>query len=285
MQGQPKENFRQDRKGERMITSVSNKKVKELVELSARSKARAEADVFLAEGRKLFMEAPAERIAEVYVEEACYRGADGAMREKLDALSVELVSSEVFRKISDTKTPQGILSVVRQSHYQLHTLLKETGGETPLFLVLERIQDPGNLGTMLRTAEGAGVTGVIVTRDTADLYSPKTIRSTMGSVYRVPFVVAEDLAGALTALAEAGVHVYAACPAEGADVYDVPDYRGPCAFVVGNEGNGLREETVKCAQSCVTIPMAGQVESLNAAMAAGILLYEAARQRRGMRAL
>ncbi|MCM1105248.1 MAG: RNA methyltransferase [Clostridium sp.] len=266
-----------------MITSVSNKKVKELVELSAKPKARAEADVFLAEGRKLFMEAPADRIAEVYVEEACYRGADGAMREKLEALSFEIVSSEVFRKISDTKTPQGILSVVRQSHYQLHMLLKETGGETPLFLVLERIQDPGNLGTMFRTAEGAGVTGVILTRDTADLYSPKTIRSTMGSVYRVPFVVAEDLAEALGELAAAGVHTYAACPAEGAYVYDTPDYREPCAFLIGNEGNGLREETVKCAQSCITIPMAGQVESLNAAMAAGILLYEAARQRRGVR--
>ncbi|MDE7239641.1 MAG: hypothetical protein K2N41_08010, partial [Lachnospiraceae bacterium] len=96
-----------------MITSTANKKVKELAELSAKARARAEADVFLAEGRKLFMEAPADRIAAVYAEESCYHTADAIMREKLDALSCELVSSEVFRKISDTKTPQGILTVVK----------------------------------------------------------------------------------------------------------------------------------------------------------------------------
>ena len=263
-----------------MITSTANKKIKELVELSAKAKARAAADVFLAEGRKLFMEAPAERITAVYAEENCYQEADPAVREKLDALSCELVSSEVFRKISDTKTPQGILTVVKQSHYKLHALSNKTDGNAPLLLVLEQIQDPGNLGTMLRTAEGAGVTGVIMTRDTADIYSPKTIRSTMGSVYRVPFVVTDDLAETMERLKEAGVRIYAACPASGACVYDEPDYREPSAFLIGNEGNGLREETVKRADQCVTIPMAGQVESLNAAMAAGILLYEAARQRR-----
>lgn len=264
-----------------MITSTANQRVKELVELSAKAKARAEADVFLAEGRKLFMEAPADRIAAVYAEEACYREADADVREKLDALSCELVSSEVFRKISDTKTPQGILTVVKQSHWKLHALLKETDEKAPLFLVLERIQDPGNLGTMLRTAEGAGVSGVIMTRDTADIYSPKTIRSTMGSVYRVPFVVTDDLTEPAAQLRAAGIHVYAACPAPSACSYDEPDYREPCAFLIGNEGNGLREETVRQAERCITIPMAGQVESLNAAMAAGILLYEAARQRRG----
>ena len=263
-----------------MITSTANKKVKELAELSAKAKARAEADVFLAEGRKLFMEAPADRIVAVYVEESCYHTADVVMRKKLDALSCELVSGEVFRKISDTKTPQGILTVVKQSHNKLHTLLKEANSGAQLFLVLEQIQDPGNLGTMLRTAEGAGVSGVIMTRDTADIYSPKTIRSTMGSVYRVPFVVADDLGEALEQLTAAGVRTYAACPASGACVYDEPDYRKPCAFLIGNEGNGLREETVKLANRCVTIPMEGSVESLNAAMAAGILLYEAVRQRR-----
>lgn len=262
-----------------MITSTANQKVKELAELSVKAKARLEAGVFLAEGRKLFMEAPADRVAAVYVEETCYRGADACMREKMDALPCELVSSEVFRKISDTKTPQGILTVVKQSHYQLDSLLKGTKEETPLFLVLERIQDPGNLGTMLRTAEGAGVSGVIMTRDTADIYSPKTIRSTMGSIFRVPFVVADDLTETLGQIAAAGVHTYAACAAPDACGYDEPDYREPCAFLIGNEGNGLREETVKRAERCVAIPMAGQVESLNAAMAAGILMYEAARQR------
>ena len=106
-----------------MITSTANKKVKELAELSVKAKARAETGVFLAEGRKLFMEAPPEQIESVYVEENAYRGADTAMREKLDRVSFELVSGEVFRKISDTMTPQGIMTVVRQKKYGTHALL------------------------------------------------------------------------------------------------------------------------------------------------------------------
>lgn len=263
-----------------MITSTANQKVKELAELSAKAKARADAGVFLAEGRKLFMEAPVEQIRAVYVEESCYRGADRDMRKKLDMLSCELVGSEVFRKISDTKTPQGILAVVKQPKYELRMLLKETETRLPMVLVLENIQDPGNLGTMLRTAEGAGATGVIMTRDTADVYSPKTIRSTMGSIYRVPFVVTEDLTGTLAQIKAEGVHTYAAALARRAQSYEAPDYRRPCAFLIGNEGSGLREETIAQAECCITIPMAGRVESLNAAMAAGILMYEAARQRR-----
>ncbi len=263
-----------------MITSTANKKVKELAELSVKAKARAETGLFLAEGRKLFMEAPPEQIESVYVEENAYRGADTAMREKLDRVSFELVSGEVFRKISDTMTPQGIMTVVRQKKYETHALLNKTDGRAAMLLILENIQDPGNLGTMLRTAEGAGASGVIMTRDTVDIYSPKTIRSTMGSVYRVPFAVTEDLPGTLAELRAAEVCIYAAALAGGARVYDEPDYRKPCAFLIGNEGNGLRAETVAQADSRIIIPMKGCVESLNAAMAAGILLYEAARQRR-----
>lgn len=267
---------------ERMITSTANQKVKELAELSAKAKARAEAGVFLAEGRKLFMEAPVEQIAAVYVEETCCHNADSEVIKKLDMLSYELVSSEVFRKISDTKTPQGILTVVKQPRYELQALLKGTGKEPPLILVLENIQDPGNLGTMLRTAEGAGTAGVIMTRDTADIYSPKTIRSTMGSIYRVPFMITQNLPETLAEIKAAGIHTYAAAPDEGARVYDEPDYCGPCAFLIGNEGNGLRAETAAQAECRITIPMSGHVESLNAAMAAGILMYEAARQRRAV---
>lgn len=265
-----------------MITSTANHKVKELAELSAKAKARADAGVFVAEGRKLFMEAPLEQIKAVYIEERCYHDADSEMHKKLDMLSCELVSSEVFRKISDTKTPQGILAVVKQTKYELHALLKGTGAEPPMVLVLENIQDPGNLGTMLRTAEGAGAAGVVMTRDTADIYSPKTIRSTMGAIYRVPFMVTQDLPETLAEIKAAGIHTYAAALTEGARVYDEPDYRAPCAFLVGNEGSGLRKETAAQAECCITIPMSGRVESLNAAMAAGILMYEAARQRRSV---
>jgi TrmH family RNA methyltransferase len=146
-------------------------------------------------------------------------------------------------------------------------------------LVLDGVQDPGNLGTMLRTGEGAGVTGVIMNRQTVDLFNPKTIRSTMGSLYRVPFFVAEDLTETLRQLKEEGVKLYAA-HLSGTISYDEPDYTGPCGFLIGNEGNGLSEETAREADTYIRIPMEGRVESLNAAISAGLLLYECNRQRR-----
>ena len=149
----------------------------------------------------------------------------------------------------------------------------------PLFLILENLQDPGNLGTIMRTAEGAGASGIIMSSDTVDIYNPKTIRSTMGSIYRVPFFYAEDIRETVRQIQQKGIGIYAA-HLHGEKYYDEYDYRRPAAFLIGNEGNGLTEETAKLADTCIRIPMAGQLESLNAAVASALLMYEAARQRR-----
>lgn len=193
----------------------------------------------------------------------------------LAGYTYEIVSDSVFKAVSDTQTPQGILCLVRKPQYRLEELLK--GADTHL-LILESIQDPGNLGTMLRTGEGAGISGVIMSRDTVDLYNPKVIRSTMGSIYRMPFLYAEDFAGAIGSVRQAGVSVYAA-HLKGKTSYIKQDYRRGTAFLIGNEGNGLREETADLADVYIRIPMEGQVESLNAAVAASVLMYEAHRQR------
>lgn len=264
-----------------MITSVANKRVKELVELSKKAKARDEAGVFVAEGRKMFLEAPPERIAEVYIEEHFLEKASEEIRKKLEQTSFEVVSEEVFEKISDTKTPQGILCVVRRKVWQLDELLQPAGGRKPLLMVLEDIQDPGNLGTILRTAEGAGVSGIIMTDHTVDLYHPKTIRATMGALYRMPCIETRDLLHTLKELKKAGVCLYAA-HLKGTAYYDQFDYTKATAFLIGNEGNGLQNETANAADTYVKIPMEGEVESLNAAIASTILMYEANRQRRGM---
>lgn len=256
-----------------MITAASNSRIKRLVSLQRKAKARKEEGVFVAEGTKMFLEAPDERIREVYVSESFLR--DCPCRERLMRTGYEVVEDSLFSRISDTCTPQGILCVVKQLRYDIRQMR-----ETDFWLVLENIQDPGNLGTMLRTAEGAGVGGVIMSRDTADIYNPKVIRSTMGSVYRVPFLYVGNLEEALRKLAEEGVHLYAA-HLQGEHNYTQEDYRQKTAFLIGNEGNGLREETLRLAQTYIRIPMAGRVESLNAAVAAAILMYEAAAQRRG----
>ena len=220
-----------------MITAASNSRIKRLIQLNQKAKARREEDVFVVEGTKMFLEAPAEKLRDVYVSESFLEKC--SCRERLEQTGYEVVSDQIFAKISDTCTPQGILCVVEQFHYNMESLLQK---ENPVFLLLENIQDPGNLGTMLRTGEGAGISGVIMSRDTVDLYNPKVIRSTMGSIYRMPFLYAEDFAGAIGSVRQAGVSVYAA-HLKGKTSYIKQDYRRGTAFLIGNEGNGLREET------------------------------------------
>ena len=256
-----------------MITAANNKKVKNLVNLIQKAKIRREQDVFITEGIKMFLEAPMDRIKEVYVSESFYEKENA--REKLEQCQYEVLSDEVFKKVSDTQTPQGILCVMKQFHYELKDMFQK---ENPMFLILEDIQDPGNLGTMVRTAEGAGVDGIIMTKGTVDIYNPKTIRSTMGSVYRMPFFYTEDLLGVMKQLQERKVTLYAA-HLKGNQYYHQLDFKGAAAFLIGNEGNGLKEETTGAADVYMKIPMAGKVESLNAAVASVILMYEAARQR------
>ena len=277
-----------------MITSSSNPRMKVIMQLNKKAKARYEQRVFVVEGIKMCLEVPRERIQEIYVSESFL--ASSRNQKCLESLSYEVVSDSVFRKISDTKTPQGILCLVQMIQYKLEDLLGAGMGygsadalsvktasagqqKAPHLLMLENIQDPGTLGTMMRAGEGAGVTGVIMDRTTVDMFNPKTIRSTMGSLFRVPFYITDDLPGTIAVLKKRGIAVYAAC-LDGEKLYDEPDYTSPCGFMIGNEANGLTEETAALADVLIRIPMQGQVESLNAAVASALLMYEANRQRR-----
>ena len=258
-----------------MITSTVNARVKRLVNLGKKAKLRYSEGVFLVEGIKMFLEAPPEWVKEIYVSESFL---EKNPSEKLKNMKYETVSDEVFQKISDTQTPQGVLCVMKMPEYKLENLLN-TNKIHALFLLLEDIQDPGNLGTMFRAGEGAGIDGVIMTKNTVDLFNPKVIRSTMGSIYRIPFVITDDILQTITDLKAGGVTVYAAHLKESVD-YDLQDYTKSAAFLIGNEGNGLKHETADMADCYIKIPMEGQVESLNAAVASSVLMYEAARQRR-----
>lgn len=260
-----------------MITSVANAKVKQVVQWQTKAKERRKSGIFLAEGIKMFQEAPEDNIVEVYVSEVQVPTLQQTVQvwSKLQQLGYETVSEEVFAKMSDTQTPQGILTVLRQPEYQLEQLLD---AENPLLLVLENLQDPGNLGTIVRTGEGAGITGVIMSKQTVDIFNPKVIRATMGSIYRVPFVYVEDLQETLARMHDKGIHTYAA-HLQGEAYYDSFSFKEPTAFLIGNEGNGLSREVADRAEQYLKIPMEGQVESLNAAIATALLMYEAHRQR------
>ncbi len=257
-----------------MITSANNAQVKNLAQLIKKSKARTEQGVYVVEGIKMFQEAPREELVKVYLSEELEQ--KRTLKSSLQGIDYEVLKKDIFDKVADTQTPQGILCVMKQKKYTLEQL---TNDACPLLLVLENLQDPGNLGTIMRTAEGAGVNGVLLSRGCVDIYNPKTIRSTMGSIYRVPFLYTDHLLEDMDTLHRLGVTTYAA-HLKGKGFYDEASYKEATAFLIGNEGNGLTDELSSKAKQYIKIPMEGKLESLNAGVAAAILMYEASRQRR-----
>lgn len=258
-----------------MITSVSNAKIKNVIQLLAGSRTRKEQKAYVTEGFKLFYEAPQEMIRQVFVSESCY--AKLADKEKLSRISCEVVSDTVYKKMSDTQTPQGILCVMQKREDTLQSLLESFREKTVRLLVLEGIQDPGNLGTMLRTGEGAGIDFILADEKTVDVYNPKVVRSTMGSIFRIPVVYVQDLKAALVLLKDEKITLYAA-HLNGKRDYWEENYKERTAVLIGNEGSGLSEEISGLADVLVKIPMCGKIESLNAAVAASLLMYEIIRR-------
>ncbi len=256
---------------------MSNRKIKNLILLGTKSKERKAQGLYLVEGVKMFLEAPKERIEQIYVSNTFYRHTE-YQKEIEEKGSVEVVDDSVFHKISNTITPQGILCVMRQWKDRMEKWNRVTEG---IFLALEGVQDPGNLGTIFRTGEGAGVKGIIMDQHTVDVYNPKVIRSTMGSIFRIPFVKTDCLEKTIKAIKKGGGAVYASC-IKGGENYTRVAYKKKSIFLIGNEGRGLKEETIGLADEKVFIPMCGQVESLNAAVSASLLIYEAYRQKNSL---
>ena len=259
-----------------MITSASNRKIKWVRELVSSGKQRKKEGCFVAEGLRMFKETPAASIREAFYTEGFLKSA-GDLKEKLGGINGEVVSDDVFKRISDTVTPQGIMMVVENPVYTVDDII---AGDDKLIVILENLQDPGNLGTILRTAEAAGVGGIIMSHGTTDIFSPKVIRSTMGAIYRMPFVYG-DLSEILPKMKNEGYKIHAA--ALGHDTwYTKADFAGRNGIMIGNEGNGLTDEAIALSTDIVTIPMSGSVESLNAAVSAAVLMYEAKRQRENL---
>ena len=260
-----------------MITARSNSQLKYLTKLMKSRSARKEDGVYVCEGRKMFFEILAqapELLIKAYWSQSALGSLTAQERTLLDGCVTEEVSDDVFDSVAETVTPQGVIALVKMRNRTCGQLA-ESG--RPL-LILETLQDPGNLGTILRTAEAAGIGGVILSADSVDAYSPKVVRSTMGAIFRVPFAYADNLPDTLRTLRNQGYTLYAA-HLKGSVPYDEPDYAGPVGILIGNEGNGLSEEVTGIADKRVRIPMEGSAESLNAAVAAALLMYEVKRHR------
>ena len=284
------------------ITSASNKGIRELSQLQQKSRFRRESGLFVTEGIRLFLDTPVSAIRKVFVAESLAEkaglltkseGENGggdpyneALRRKVldldGSVPVCIVRDDVLQKASDTVHPQGILAEAAVPVWEKKDLLAKKPG---FLVLLEDVQDPGNIGTIFRTAEAAGAGGVILSAGCADITQPKVVRSTMSAVFRVPFYYTESMTETVRELrqgtfAEGGeaFRVFAA-HLKGSVPYDSPDYLGASALIIGNEGRGISEETAKAAGDRIRIPMDGLAESLNAAVSAGILMYEVRRQR------
>lgn len=263
------------------ITSPQNSKVKLAASLKQK-KYRDEHDLFLAEGLRLCEEA----IKSDYQLEFCICNKEEMNHTRMQVLQEQLqrkncsiyqVNKQIYDKISDTKEPQGILLVIKKQVFCFQNLVEKT--KKPSIIVLDGIQDPGNLGTVIRTADAAGCSGIIMMKNTVDLFSTKAIRATMGSVFHLPIVLGVEPEKLAMFTAENDIKLFVtALDAKAKSYFDV-DYTQGTAIVFGNEGNGVSEELLTKSDEKLFIPMIGNAESLNVSMAASVVIYEGLRQR------
>lgn len=263
-----------------IITSAHNPVVKEVKLLKAK-KHRDEKKLFFIEGIRFVHEALKEKaeIIRVLISEDLARGKGGEEILELFACSnyeTHMVSSRVFKEVSDTDNPQGILAVIKAKSYTLDEILEKGS----FFVILDSVQDPGNLGTIVRTADAAGADGLILSKGCVDLYNPKVLRSTMGSIFHIPAYLNCDILETIDILKARSIKVYAA-HLKGKESYFDIDMKDNVAVIIGNEANGISNEAASRADVLVKIPMPGRAESLNASVAAGLLMYEVVRQRLG----
>ena len=276
-----------------IISSKDNKKIKYIRSLLEKGNIRKKNHQFVVEGIKLTDEAlECGKVVEIVCAKSLYDeiisgdlSGNRLLAENDKNItnyvkkesSLLVVSDTVFKSMSETKTPQGILAVAEMPGYGLldKGFLEQAytkNGKIKL-LVLEDTADPGNLGTIMRTAEAAGVTGVIMGKGTVDIFNPKVVRSTMGSIFRLPFAYVEDLKETIRELKMQGISFYAT-HLKGEKSYKDIKYSDRSAILIGNEARGLSDEVADLADTYVLIPMQGKVESLNAAVAAALIMYE-----------
>ncbi|MGN1205779.1 MAG: TrmH family RNA methyltransferase [Eubacterium sp.] len=259
-----------------MIESSTNQQIKAIQKLKKSARNRKKEGLFIAEGVRLVEDALDYRmVKKVYLSESIKAEYYDRLSHKLKEAEVEYVAAKVFQEMSDTESPQGVLAVVKIPKYDRTTVVEKTNAAV---ICLEDIQDPGNMGTIFRTAEGAGMSAVIMSAGCVDLFNPKVVRATMGAIFRLPFFVTENMSEEVEKLKREKFSVYAAS-LEGARFYTEETYAGKCAVIIGNEANGIRQATQDAATHKIKIPMEGQLESLNAAVSAAIFMYEIHRNR------
>ena len=250
-----------------MITSKDNEIIKEIKKLKEK---KFRKDKFIVEGIKMVKEAINEKAS---IDKIVFCNLE--LEKEIENLSnykfVE-VSGKVFKELTDVVTPQGVLAVINKRNDN-----KKIDTTSDYLLALDNLQDPGNLGTIIRTADAANLKQIIVSKDTVDAYSPKVIRSTMGAIYRVNIIEVENLKETLFNLKKDNFEIVTTSLQTNNSIYDIK-YKNK-VVVIGNEANGVEKEIQEMSDYKVKIPMLGKTESLNASVAASIMIYEYVRQK------
>jgi len=259
-----------------MIDNPRSPRVRGVAKLAKRD-ARSETGLFLLEGPQAVSEALAYRpelLVELFVTPTAldrYQDLGRAAREA--DLEIEFVTEQVLEAMADTVTPQGVIAVCRQFPTSLKDIL---GNEPKLIAILEEVRDPGNAGTIIRAADSAGADAVILTGRSVDLYNPKVVRATTGSLFHVPVAVMPELDAVLQRVRAEGLQVLAA-DIKGEDLLAARgSLAAPTAWLFGNEARGLTDEQLAMADRAITVPIYGKAESMNLATAASVCLYESA---------
>ena len=262
-----------------VIASRKNEGVRRAAKLAGSAAFRREQGEFLAEGARLCADAAVSgaAIETAFFTEEDARRYQGYLERILPrARSVCRIAPHVADLLSATKRPQGIFCVIRMPEHRKTPREMEPAG---CYVALENIQDPANLGAVLRTAEALGISGAFLSEDCCDLYGPKVLRASMGAVFRLPFCVLPDFAEGMRSLKKSGFFPVAAVPDKNARSVTETKFPEGSVAAVGNEGNGLSAAAVEACAGRVTIPMPGRAESLNAAASAAILMWEMMRTR------
>jgi TrmH family RNA methyltransferase len=261
-----------------MITSTRNPKIQLIRDLLAHPKARRESQSFVVEGVRLVEEALQsgwEAQWVLHTENLPPRGQAAVQGLAAQGAVTEAISPQVLKAISDTETPQGILAVLRMRSLPMPS-------NPDFILILDGLRDPGNMGTILRTAAAAGVQAVLLPRGATDPFAPKVVRSAMGAHFRMPIQILswEEIHAYVKTEAQGIPMAVYLADSSGGQNYTQIDFRSPLVLIVGGEAEGAGVEARTLAEACVHISMPGQVESLNAAVAAAILMFEVVRQRK-----
>lgn len=256
------------------INSKNNNLIKEIKKLTNSKKYREKEKKFVIEGLRLCEDAVKSGVNIcdfLYTDEVLLKNKEIIRKIKKVALNSHVISETLLNYVSETKSPQGFVCICQNLDKDV-TLDKISSKDK--IIVLENIQDPSNLGTILRTAEALHIDSVVLSNDCCDRYSPKVLRGSMGAIFRLPIFVAENLTETIKLLRHKGIKAYAAVPDRDALSVKEADFNVRSLVVIGNEGNGLKLETINSCDKKVTIPMKGRAESLNASVAASIIMWE-----------